>query len=88
MSIENIESIFFIRKLFSYIYEKRKLNLIIYNKKIQKIFDINLINYKIKSGKYVVHESKTVSKEYDIYNDSLIFEGQYSNGKRNGRGEE
>ena len=36
MSIESIKSIFFIRKLFSYIYEKRKLNLIIYNKKIKK----------------------------------------------------
>ena len=89
MSIESIKSIFFIRKLFSYIYEKRKLNLIIYNKNIQKIIDINLINYKIKSGKYVEHESKEFSKEYDSYNDdTLIFKGQYLNGKRNGRGEE
>ena len=88
MSLVNIKSIFFIRKLFSYIYENRKLNLVFYNKNIQRIIGINLINYKFMCEKYIVYESKEVAKEYNIYNGQLIFKGEYLNRKRNGKGEE
>ena len=88
MSLINIKSIFFIQKLFSYIYDNRKLKLVLYNKNIQKIIGINLINYKFMCEKYIVYESKGVAKEYNIYNDELIFKGEYLNGKRNGKGEE
>jgi len=54
MPIHNIKSIYFIQKLFSYIYEDRKLKLILYNKYIQKIMDITLTNFKFMSGKYVI----------------------------------
>ena len=47
MSISNIKSVYFIQKLFSYIYEDRKRKLVVYNKNMQKILDINLINYKL-----------------------------------------
>ena len=40
------------------------------------------------SGKYVVYESNGLAKEYNVYNDKLIFEGEYLNRKRNGKGEE
>ena len=88
MSLINIKSIFFIQKLFSYIYDNRKLKLVLYNKNIQKIIGINLINYKFMCEKYIVYESKGVAKEYNIYNDELIFKGEYLNGKRNGLGKE
>ena len=88
MPIHNIKSIYFIRKLFSYVYEDRKLKLILYNKYIQKIMDITLTNFKFMSGKYVIYESNGLTKEYDRFNDELIFKGEYLNRKRNGKGEE
>ena len=88
MSISNIKSIYFIRKLFSYVYEDRKLKLIVYNKHIQKIMDISITNYKFMSGKYVVYESNGLAKEYDSFDDKLLFKGEYLNRKRNGKGEE
>ena len=50
--------------------------------------NINLINYKFMSGKFVVYESNGLAKEYNSFNDHLIFKGKYLNGKRNGKGEE
>ena len=88
MPIKNIKSTYFIQKLFEYIYEDIKLKLVVYNKNIQKILDINIINYKFMSGKYIVYESNGLAKEYNSYNDELIFKGEYLNRKRNGKGEE
>ena len=73
----SIKSAYFIQKLFSYINDERKLKLVIYNKTIQKIIDINLTNYKFMTRKYIVYESKGFAKEYDIYNDRLIYKGEY-----------
>ena len=50
--------------------------------------DINLINYKFYSKKYIVYEKNGKGKEYNGYDDSLEFEGEYLNGKRNGKGKE
>ena len=43
--------------------------------------NINLINYKIFSGRYIIYEEKGKGKEYDN-EDYLIFEGEYLNGKK------
>ena len=86
-----MKSSYFIIKLFSFIDEKTKLEIIKYNKKFQKILNINIVNYKAFSGKYIVYDDNQKGKkgkELDIYNDTLIFEGEYSNGKRNGKGVE
>ena len=88
MSINNIKSSYLVIILFSHFDEKRKLKIINYNKAIQNLLDINIINYKIFSGKYIKYESNGKAKEYDIYHDLLIFEGEYLNGKRNGKGKE
>ena len=37
--------------IFSHLEEKRKLEIIKYNKNIQNILDIKLINYKLYAGK-------------------------------------
>ena len=37
------------------------------------------------SGKYIIYESEKKGKEYNGYTDDLIFEGEYLNGKRNGK---
>ena len=57
---------------------------------MQKNLDISIINYKFFSGRYIIYESNGFGKEYNgfIEEDSLIFEGEYLNGKRNGKGME
>ena len=86
--LNNIKSIFLIKMIFSNSEEKPKLELIKYNKNLQKILNINIINYKFFSGKYIIYISKGIGKEYDGYNNNLIYEGKYKKGKKNGKGVE
>ena len=46
------------------------------------------MNYKIFSGRYIIYDTKEKIREYNCYNNKLIFEGEYLNGKRNGKGKE
>ena len=85
--LKYIKSSYFNSILFSYIPEGQKLKLIKYNKSLQKNININIINYKFYSGKYIIYESN-LRKEYDGETDKLLFEGEYLNGKRNGKGKE
>ena len=86
--LNNIKSLFFIKICFSYLNEKRKLNFIKYNKNLQNLLEINLINYKIFSGRFLIIDKNAKGKEYSCYHDMLLFEGEYLNGKRNGKGKE
>ena len=86
--LKNAKTEFFVKKLFSFINEKRKLILLKYDKSLQKKLELTLLNYEIFSSKYILYDSKTgKGKEYDI-NDNLLFEGEYFKGKRNGKGKE
>ena len=87
----NIKSIYFSRILFSHLDEKIKLKVIKYNKKLQNDIDIKLINYKFYSRKYIIYETKFKGKEYELCfnnNFNLVFEGEYLNCERNGKGKE
>ena len=84
--VENIISVYFQKILLSSLNEKTKLDLIKYNKHLQNLMDIKLINYKFYKGKYIVYETKGKGKEY--FNGELKFEGEYLNGKRNGKRKE
>ena len=86
--LKKSKSIYFIKKLFTFVDEKTKLDIIKYNKNMQNIMDINLTNYKFYGEKYVVYEENGKGKEYDGDYDILLFEGEYLNGKRNGKGKE
>ena len=86
--LKNIKSSYFIKILFSCVDEKKKLEVVKYNKSLQKNIDISIINYKYFSGIYIIYESNSIRKEYNGYNDTLIFEGEYLNKKRNGKGKE
>ena len=86
--LKNTKSIYILKKFFTWVDEKTKLNLIKYNKNMQNILDISLINYKTFSGRYILYGKNGKGKEYNIYNDKLLFEGEYLNGKRNGKGKE
>ena len=63
------------------------MKIVRYNKKYLKILNLNLLDYKVYSGKYIIDtEKKGKKKEYDGEDDTLIYEGEYLNGKRNGKG--
>ena len=83
--LANIKSVYFIKLVFSKIDEKRKLNIVKYNKSLQNILSIKLINYIFISNKYIVYEENGIGKEYDCSNDELLYIGQYKNGERNGK---
>ena len=86
--LEKIKSIFFLKKVFSEIDERIVLKIIKYNKKIQNKMDIDLINYKIFSGKYIIYGENGIGTEYDALTHDRLFEGEYSKGERNGKGKE
>ena len=83
--MENIKSSYFIKIVFGYIDEKKKLKFVKYNKNLQKKINISINNYIHFNGRYIIYESNGKVKEYDD-NDILKFEGEYSNGKKNGKG--
>ena len=88
--LKKIKSIVVVKKLFFHIFDRIKLNLVKYNKKLQNYLNISLINYRIYNkiifGKDIIYESNTKGKIYDAYTDRLIYEGELLKGKRNGKG--
>jgi len=86
-NIRDIKSSYIIKSIFSFLYEKKKLKIIVYNKELQQICSIGIKNYIRISGKYKNGGKNGKGKEYYI-DDKLQFEGEYKNGKRNGKGKE
>ena len=86
--LENIKSSDFIQLLFSYLDERIKLRIINYNKSFQNIMNITLMNYKLFSRRFIIYEDNGIAKEYNSFSNYLVFEGEYLNGKRNGKGKE
>ena len=84
---QKTKSMYFIKRLFTFVDEKNKLDIIKYNKNMQNILDISLINYKTFSGRYILYGENGKGKEYN-YKGRLMFEGEYLNRKRNGKGKE
>ena len=84
--LKNIKSLYFTKVIFSFVKEGKKLKLAKYNNNLKQNIDISLINYKFYSIKYIIYESKGNGKEYD--DGVLVFEGEYLNGERNGKGKE
>ena len=85
--LDRIKCSFFQKTLLNHLDEKRKLEIVKYNKSLQKQIGVKLINYKLFKGIYIIYETKEKAREYDFNND-LIYEGEYLNGKRHGKGKE
>ena len=64
---------------------KKKLQLITHNKAVQKKLNVNLINYKLLSGKFLTHETKEKVKIYQTFTNFVIYDGEYLNGKKIGK---
>ena len=84
--LENIKSLYFIKKLFSRVDERKKLKVVKYNKRLQNNIDINLINYMTFANKYIIYEDNDKGKEYDSFYKVLLFEGEHKNGEKIGKG--
>ena len=74
---KDVKSIFILKKNFSLLNEKRKLNLIRYNKNLQKLIGINILNYMYyKEAKKIGYTKHGIMNDYDNEN-KLRFEGEY-----------
>ena len=85
--LNEIKCSFFFSFLLSHVDEGRKLKIIRYNKKMQNLLGIDIIYYKIFSGKYFLYESNGKGTIYNNFQ-QILYEGEYSNGERNGKGRE
>ena len=80
--LEVIKSLYIIKHIFSFLNKKQKLNMLIYNKQLQKKFEVNIRDYKRLSGKYKINGKNGKGSEYISNKDILIFEGEYIKGKK------
>ena len=85
--LKNIKSTYLLKYIFSFLEITLKSKLFEYNKKIQKKLELDPYNIKKIIGKYKLYE-KDIVKEIELNTDLLLFEGNYSNGKRSGNGKE
>ena len=76
------------RKIFSFLSEKDKLEKIKYNKFFQKELKIDIENYKKLSGKYIIKNENNKVKIYKMDTNILIYEGEYLNQRKTGKGKE
>ena len=88
INLNNISSPYIIKRIFTFLFQKQKFNMIIYNKKLQKLFSVDFEDYKKISEKYKISEKNNKGKEYLKNTNILIFEGEYLKGRRNGKGKE
>ena len=62
-----IKSLYILKNVFSFINNKKKYEIIIYNKKLQEKLQINIDNYKKLSGKRKEGEKNGIGKVYKKY---------------------
>ena len=89
--VKKIKSSYFIKILFFHINERVKLKIAKYNQILQNTIDINLNNYKAFTEKYIISDTNGIIKEYydfNVFDQRLVYEGEYLNGERNGKGKE
>ena len=80
--LRDIKSSYIIKAVFSFLTEKQKLNMIIYNKALQNMLLIEFGDYKRISGKFKINGKNGEGREYILYINKLLFKGEYLNGKR------
>ena len=83
-----IKSNYILKDIFSILSWNKKLEIIIYNKKLKEKIDINLEDYKNEIARYIQGERKEKGKEFRIGKNKVKFEGEYLNGKKNGKGKD
>ena len=72
--LQNIKSSYFIKLIYTFVDEAQKLELVKYNKSLQKNLDISINNYMYFKGRYIIYGSNGIGKDY-YWDGELIFEG-------------
>ena len=85
---DSIKSLYIFKKIFLFLEEKIELNLIKPSKSYKNLLGINIEEYKKVSGKIKIGGKIGYNRIYELISMSLIFEGEYLNGKKNGNGKE
>ena len=83
-----IKSMYNFKEIISFLGKKEFFNIIVYNKELQKALKIDIEDYKKVSGKYKIGKKDGIGKVYKINTNILIFEGEYLNKEKNGKGKE
>ena len=86
--LEKIKSTYFRKDIFLFYDRKKKLKLLKYNKREQKLFNIDLKNYILFKRKFVIFDKNGNAQEFDFLNGKLLFVGEYLNGERYRKGKE
>ena len=73
---------------FSFLDRNYILDLVKYNLKLQELLEININTYKEISQSIKIGKGDGYCRIYDLYTMALKFEGEYKNGKKNGKGKE
>ena len=84
--LEKIISTYFRKEIFQFVSEKKKLKLLKYNKRTQKLLNIDLKNYILFKRKFIIFDKNENAHEFDFFNGKLLFVGKYLNGERHGTG--
>ena len=82
--LEKIKSDFFVKYLFTFLEDINQLKIIKPNKSLQNLLNMNAINYKFFSSRYIIFDTKGKGKMYDDFTDNLLFEGEYIKWIKNG----
>ena len=86
--IQKISSKIILKYVLKFLSNFQKLDLFKYNKSIQKEISLDLEDYKNESQKERIVEKDNFGKEYILGSKIKIFEGQFLNGKKHGKGKE
>ena len=82
----DINSKYNLESIFSFIEFKKRLEIIIYNKKLQEKLNININYYKGISQKILKIDKNGIGTIYNLTDNKKCFEGEFSNKKKNGKG--
>jgi len=63
INIRDIKSSFIREEIFPFLSDKQKLNMIIYNKELQKMLLVNIKDYITISGRYKIFEKNGKGRE-------------------------
>ena len=86
--LDIIKSKIILKRIFSPLDKIKKLILINYNKALQYKIGVDIYDYKKETKRKKLGEKNGLGKEYIIDFNILLFEGEFLNWKRNGKGKE
>ena len=89
--LEKIRSLIILERILSLLKLNKKFDVIRYNRHLQNKLKINIEDFKSVSGRYIKGLNENGNgrgKEYKLGTSIILFEGEYINWKKHGKGKE